>query len=1041
MDGATEFTNQGGKAPSYDHNKTLLDLHQEGEAPVGGPIRLSGGEILEEFARDDDVPRCSQNGDSMQKATDSVPSMDVSTPTSEQQCNVTELPGILDLSSSAFTSFESDLFGSPDRDLFLSHDGGERSRSYPPSPTAPRSSLSKADELTGLTVLSLEGGMGGLKKGQTIPQLPSNWLTAGLEISAKEFQTIRLQDPQRDEENEENEKDNNGNDRETELANSIMILNNEPQQVTDDRPTEKRLNNVETSVSELNMSPLLSDTTSVLGEPPSPLVTGDSESTENFPFAVDLKQLASSLSPSIVGESSTGQTSDQSNGLLQKIQVTVDPKAIQSIPVETIGGSNDVQWLVETLESGGGDDTDNDDETQPQTYIFPNLVTPEAVPLLPAKRTRERSKSKKDKSVAKDDSAGALNMWLKKNQPLTIIVCPHPDCGMEFTSKTKFEAHSTTHAEDRPYKCPFDGCEWSFPSRTKLHRHLASHDGIKPYTCLEKGCGKQFGNPYNLKTHKKCHHQSMVFCCVEDGCSETFQSKKKLEIHLREHYAETRLKCPYPGCEETFMTPNARGSHLRKHGQETKEFCCEYEGCDKVFDKLSRLVYHTRSHTGERPYKCTFTGCKWAFTTKQKLKRHECRHTGRKDFCCPVENCGKSFTRKEHLQSHEVFHRGELPFECKEPGCNARFSQRSSMAMHRKRHSSGKSHRGKVFLFSCPLDDCNNSFSSKVGLKNHMIKGHMDHLPMTDTSSIDLLNSKTLSQCMVNLSGLSPATVSLSNSSSAVASLQHAASSVISNQSDTVSVVAMSPTSNMLTSLKDPDNVSETVQSTIQIQLQDAVQQLAPEPSLRGAQGTIHKYQAAGCCPAVSPRVIPWRGPRGHTDTATGRCTTADPRVIPGRGPGGHLSVICNFPPRAGLPSVSYQRRCVLCEGRFERSGQEVPHVSHHSWGRSRPSSVTSSVVPTSFVLTSSPLTLRDPTTGAHFIQNQLLQDDPPDDTDISFPLVASASTSNQSSMHGVLPVSSILGDADNCPVSTATDFLGSDGSFEESTINLQDLA
>lgn len=37
-------------------------------------------------------------------------------------------------------------------------------------------------------------------------------------------------------------------------------------------------------------------------------------------------------------------------------------------------------------------------------------------------------------------------------------------------------------------------------------------------------------------------------------------------------------------------------------------------------------------------------------------------------------------------------------------------------------------------------------------------------------------------------------------------------------------------------------------------------------------------------------------------------------------------------------------------------------------------SSVTSSVVPTSFSLTSSPLTLRDPTTGAHFIQSQLLQ-------------------------------------------------------------------
>ncbi|KAJ8050565.1 Zinc finger protein ZXDC [Holothuria leucospilota] len=1017
MDGTTEFTNQGGKAPSFDHNKTLLDLHQEGETPGRGPISLSEGGILVELARDDDST-CNQNGDSLRKTTESVQSMDDTTTAVDHQCAELQDGGILDLSSNAFPNFdkfESDFFGSPDRDLFLSSDGGERSRSYPPSPTAPRSSTSKTDELTGLTVLSLEGGMGGLKKGQTIPQLPSNWL-AGLDISGKEFQTIRLQDPHRDEEDSGRGSKETNDDGQSDLGDSIMILSNEQQGGRESELNLKSPHQQETSVAELNMSPLLSDTSAVLGEDTSPLVPTDTESSDNFPFAVDLKNLASNpsipsgssgsnnasgnnvllnvatISPVDVDESRMEDgklvyvitTKDQSNGSLQKIQVTVDPKAIQSIPVESLSVNNDVQWLVEqTLEKGGGDADSNSEsitQEEPQTYVFPILggVTPDVVDPTPTNLksllTSNKSPKKKGKKKTSSDGSKTKNMWLKKNQPITVTVCSHPGCGMEFTSKSKFKAHTATHAEDRPYKCPYDDCEWSFPSSTKLHRHLASHDGIKPYTCLEKGCGKQFGSPYNLKTHQKCHHQPLVYCCVVQGCIQTFQSEKKLQIHLREHFAETRLKCPVPGCEETFMTPNARGSHLRRHGQESKVYRCEFEGCNKVFDKLSRLTYHTRSHTGERPFKCTYTGCQWAFTSLQKLKRHECRHTGRKDFCCPVEGCGKSFTRKEHLQAHEVFHRGELPFECKEPGCNARFSQRSSLSMHKKRHSAGKPIRERI-LFSCPLDDCNQSYSSKVGLKNHISKGHMDYLPFN-----------------------------------AITSLQHAASSVLANQTDTPhSVAAMSPnTVSLLPNLKDADAVSETAQSTIQIQLQDAVQQLTQGSPLGGDQSAIS---------LLSSISLPGSGSRVFQTNTSGSARTDF----------GGLSKKSPMFPLSSSDSLGQSKELDV----IDSMDISPPTIS------SQPSSV----VPTSFTLTSvSPLTLRDPATGAQFIQTQLLQDDPPDDSDMTFHLVPPASTSNQSSIHGVLPVSSILGDGDNCPVSTSTDFLTSEGSFEESTINLQDL-
>lgn len=80
-------------------------------------------------------------------------------------------------------------------------------------------------------------------------------------------------------------------------------------------------------------------------------------------------------------------------------------------------------------------------------------------------------------------------------------------------------------------------------------------------------------------------------------------------------------------------------------------------------------------------------------------------------------------------------------------------------------------------------------------------------------------------------------------------------------------------------------------------------------------------------------------------------------------------------------------------------------------------------------------LTLRDPVTGAQYVQIQLLQDDPASDGDLAFQL-SSQPSSSHSQLTADLPVN-ILQE----PSVMAEDDNGSDNSqFTGSTINLQDL-
>ncbi|XP_038073491.1 uncharacterized protein LOC119741703 [Patiria miniata] len=701
---------------------------------------------------------------------------------------------------------------------------------------------------------------------------------------------------------------------------------------------------------------------------------------------------------------------DRNTGATQRFRVTVDSESVATAPIGTLSLNAGLpslqigsQWVVQQQPEAAVTATLLPSDASSTTTMVTSIedgrgdnaavgvMTSQVVPNIETQTTSSATDLTKANLGSGDVDSGFSRFLLKQNaKEEKVLCCTYEGCQEIFTTKKKLKLHQLIHADDRPHKCTVEGCDWTFPTLYKLRRHLAGHTGARPFTCED--CNAQFSTIYNLNMHKKRHERPEAFVCEVKGCEQVFPTMSKLNNHLRTHFPERRIKCKYPGCDKSFTTTCGMGSHYRIHDRDETIFPCLVEGCNKIYNKACRLKLHMRSHTGERPFKCTAEGCNWAFTCIQKLSRHMVQHTGDRRYECSQPGCQKLFTRLEHLKTHIKTHTGEKPFVCVQKDCSARFASRSSLFMHVKRHKQGYQNKQKN-IFNCPMDECNQSYTTKEGLKKHILTLHSIMLPSASNESelvyIPTENPQAMVDAMTDPSLL---------------------------QNPTVVRITQAPTA---------DSTSTN--------------QLSVNPlSKDGTAVSANQNHSSGQVPYTpgAGLIVDSNGlPVSFVNSPTTQASTSSSSSWSSRG--------LHHENWSGSARTDFMYMQGAKKGRLTRNSESGDSESD--------SALASSYIPSSFSMTTTAsLTLRDPATGARYVQTQLLQDDPPDESELAFQLTSHPTTSVSST--GDLSVSAILPATDQnshaqCPSSSSVDFLQADretessiDGFRESTINLQDL-
>jgi len=258
-----------------------------------------------------------------------------------------------------------------------------------------------------------------------------------------------------------------------------------------------------------------------------------------------------------------------------------------------------------------------------------------------------------------DDKEGALRKHIVKDHHAAGKSHLCPDCGQEYRSKARLEAHiSKEHKKLADFVCQH--CGAVFAHRDYYTNHMSMHDP-RDLHCIH--CDKAFNRRSQLVNHLLLHTKLMPYKCRECGYENGF--KGNVSIHIKHMHrrqwtdadividTELQAKMRKIAYAEANRIVATRGTaQVNSEGPTTddKEMKREKESEDK-----NTILVHNPDNL-------------------------QCLH------------CGKTFPRKKNLLQHLELHTKFKPYKCKECGfvcakkCNV---YHHIKAMHHRKWSSG----------------------------------------------------------------------------------------------------------------------------------------------------------------------------------------------------------------------------------------------------------------------------------------------------------------------------------------------------------------
>ncbi|KAF2486572.1 hypothetical protein BDY17DRAFT_239292, partial [Neohortaea acidophila] len=170
-----------------------------------------------------------------------------------------------------------------------------------------------------------------------------------------------------------------------------------------------------------------------------------------------------------------------------------------------------------------------------------------------------------------------------------------------------------------------------------------------------------------------------------------------------------------------------------------KVYICDYENCDKAFDRPVRLEAHKRTHTNDRPFVCQEPGCTKSFFKSEHLKAHlQNNHSSEASYICTYVistndegedfECGRAFTTSTRLKRHAATHEKAEELKCQAIGCGQVFRKMETLQRHiKKDHLGEKAYRCEKLVYdeaSGLEEECGETFISVGQLNSHENREH-----------------------------------------------------------------------------------------------------------------------------------------------------------------------------------------------------------------------------------------------------------------------------------------------------------------------------